>query len=718
MREDNLNIADFLEDKKALFNELTVSIKSVARQDPGALREIMKNFRLVREELIDAGINELEKFLDEIEFSLDMITFTPGRDLMDALLAAEQFIVDYLTSISDEGSSPPDEGRQNDILATIMTSNPQLGGAGEGYSSNERLEEQQEARVTGEMAPEANAAVSSCSQEDNEILLDFLEESADNLSAAEVALMKLEEEPESKEYINEIFRCFHTIKGNSAFLNLGDVSELAHKSESLLDNARSGRISFEGTCATLSFASLDLLKDMIGRLRLAMTGSTYETPPGCHELIKKLEYYNQNLDALKSNPVKQERPSPESRIADEEGSDEHGGGKKSLDQKVKVSTTRMDNLIDAVGELVIATAMVFQEKEIQDTTNPKLARNVSHMGKIVRELQEMAMSLRMVSLKATFQKMTRIVRDLSVKTGVPVDFSFSGEDTELDRNVVEEIGNPLVHMVRNAVDHGIEPSAERLAKGKSGKGIVHLSGYQEGGSVVIKISDDGRGLNKEKILAKARNQGLIKNDAEVTEREIFNLIFQPGFSTADKVTDVSGRGVGMDVVKRNIGNLRGRIEIVSEEGKGTTFYIRLPLTLAIIDGVVVKISDEKFIIPTLSIIETIRAKEEQLSTVIGKGEIFNIRGELLPLFRLHRLFSLEGAKEKPTDGLIVVVNGDGGNCALLVDDLLGKQQVVIKSLDQTFKKLEGISGAAIMGDGRVALILDPQRISKMAQNVN
>ncbi len=381
---------------------------------------------------------------------------------------------------------------------------------------------------------------------------------------------------------------------------------------------------------------------------------------------------------------------------------------------MKVSTQRMDNLIDAVGELVISAAMVFQEKEITDTTNPRLARNISQMGKIVRELQEMAMSLRMVSVKATFQKMARIVRDLSVKTKVPVEFTFSGEDTELDRNVVEEIGNPLVHMVRNAVDHGIEPPAERKALGKPERGNVHLASYQEGGSVIIKLTDDGRGLNKEKILAKAKKTGLIKSDAELTDKEIFNLIFHPGFSTADRVTDVSGRGVGMDVVKRNIDNLRGRTEITSEPGKGTAFTVRLPLTLAIIDGVVVRVSGEKYIIPTLSIIESIRAKEEQLATIVGKGEIFNIRGELLPLFRLHRLFDLHGARENPTEGLIVVLAGDGGNCALLVDELIGKQQVVIKSLDHTFKQLEGISGAAIMGDGRVALILDTQRITKLS----
>jgi two-component system chemotaxis sensor kinase CheA len=709
--------------KDELLRQLDESIRLIDGQQCEAVESILAAVRLLKIEMGINDISSLEKFLDELEFSLDMINYTPGRNLMEALICGEGFLRRSIDALLLDEAAEPDEAEMNDILAGIVTCHPDLTGSCESEETSVEISEDEE----DELKPDTGPMISL---EDKELLNDFIEESNDNLNAAEVALLKLEEEPESNEYINEIFRCFHTIKGNSSFLSLTDINELSHKSESLLDSARTGKVSFSGPCAAIAFESLDMLKEMMVRLKRSTTGTVYETPRELGALIKKLEKFNSQVEAglitfsapsaEHTRPSETVRPSPSSAVMEEEKEEREGNGKNAggSDLKVKVSTKRMDNLIDAVGELVIASAMVFQEREIQETTNPRLGRNISQMGKIVRELQEMAMSLRMVSLKSTFQKMARIVRDLSLRSGVSVDFTFSGEDTELDRNVVEEIGNPLVHMVRNAVDHGIEPPGERKAAGKPEKGSVHLCSYQEGGSVVIKLTDDGRGLNREKILRKAVNVGLIKPDAELAERDIYNLIFEPGFSTADKVTDISGRGVGMDVVRKNIHNLRGRIEISSEFGKGTNFLIRLPLTLAIIDGVVVRVSNEKYIIPTLSIVESIRAKDEQLSTVVGRGEIFSIRGELLPLFRLHRLFGLDGAKEDPTEGLIVIISGDGGNCALLVDDLIGKQQVVIKSLDATFKQLEGISGAAIMGDGRVALILDPQRITRLSMAMN
>ena len=375
---------------------------------------------------------------------------------------------------------------------------------------------------------------------------------------------------------------------------------------------------------------------------------------------------------------------------------------------VKVGTGRLDALIDAVGELVIANAMVSREIAQQNghLAHTKLHQNATHLGKITRELQELAMSMRMVSLRSTFQKMQRVARDISVKSGNPVEFSFSGEDTELDRNVVEEITNPLVHMVRNAVDHGIESREERALVGKPEKGRVHLEAYHAGGDVVIRISDDGKGLDRDAILTKARSLGLVDSGADLNVRDINNLIFHPGFSTAKKVTDISGRGVGMDVVKRNIEKLRGRIDIDSESGVGSTFTVRLPLTLAIIDGMLVSVAGERYIIPTTAIQESLRPEPGQLSKVLGKGEMLNVRGELVPLFRLHELFALEGAQQDPAQALTLIIGDSNKHCALLVDDLLGQQQVVIKSLGNIFDTVEGVSGGAIMGDGRVALILD------------
>jgi two-component system chemotaxis sensor kinase CheA len=317
------------------------------------------------------------------------------------------------------------------------------------------------------------------------------------------------------------------------------------------------------------------------------------------------------------------------------------------------------------------------------------------------------MSLRMIPVKPTFQKMERLARDLSRDFGKKVNFHVHGEDTELDRTVVEDIGDPLVHMVRNSLDHGLEMPADRVAAGKPEAGTVYLKAFHEGGNIVIELSDDGRGINPEKILAKAKKQNLIPEHAQLSKEEILNLIFLPGFSTAEKVTAVSGRGVGMDVVRRNIEKLRGKIEIVSEVGKGSTFRIKLPLTMAIIDGLVVRVGEDRFILPSTSVQMALRPQKEALSTVHGRGEVLDHRGKILPIHRLHRRFSIPGAIENPWEGIIVIVENNGRASALLVDDMVTKQEVVIKPLGGFLQNLAGVSGGAILGDGGIALILDP-----------
>ncbi len=376
-------------------------------------------------------------------------------------------------------------------------------------------------------------------------------------------------------------------------------------------------------------------------------------------------------------------------------------------EAVKVDAARLDQLVDAVGELVIAETMVTQSPELLQDTASDLGRHISQLDKITRELQEMATSLRMVPVRATFQKMARLARDLSKKSGKSVAFSMSGEDTELDKSVVDKIGDPLVHMIRNAVDHGLEDSPEdRVKAGKPEAGKVHLSAYHQGGNIHIEIEDDGRGLNRDAILKKAVERGLVSESEQLSDREVWNLIFEAGFSTASKVTEVSGRGVGMDVVKRNIESLRGQVDIQSETGKGTVFTIRLPLTLAIIDGMVVRVGTERFILPTLSIVVSLRPTEQDLSTVTGRAEMVKLQGKLLPLFHLHEMFHIDGARENPTEGTVVVVESDGKRVALLIDEILGQQQIVIKPLGEALRDLPGIAGGAIMPDGRVGLILD------------
>ena len=377
---------------------------------------------------------------------------------------------------------------------------------------------------------------------------------------------------------------------------------------------------------------------------------------------------------------------------------------KLQSRTVKVDTGKLDNLFDLVGELVIANTLIVGE--MKSVNNNGTSKNLSQLTKITKDIQDQVMSMRMVTLKQTFQKMSRLVRDVSQRSGKKVKFEISGEETELDKNVIEEIADPLVHILRNSVDHGIESEEDRITKGKPNEGTVSLSAFHRGGSIIIEIKDDGKGLQKERILKKAIDKGLVSNQASMTDNQIYNLIFAPGLSTADKVTNISGRGVGMDVVKKNIEKLRGKVDVTSQEGVGSTFTIKLPLTLAIIDGIVVNVGDTKYIIPTVSIEESLQPKEEEISTVKNQGEVVNIRGNLLSLVRLHKLYNINTTKTVPWESIVVVVEGAEGKYGVLVDGLLGQQQVVIKSLGDRFKNVKGISGSAILGDGKVGLILD------------
>jgi two-component system chemotaxis sensor kinase CheA len=343
----------------------------------------------------------------------------------------------------------------------------------------------------------------------------------------------------------------------------------------------------------------------------------------------------------------------------------------------------------------------------------QLTRNFAQLTRITRDLQRVSMSLRMVPIRGMFQKMNRVVRDLSVKAGKQVQLQTEGEETELDRTIVEELNDPLVHMIRNSMDHGIEKPDVRVAHGKPPQGKLFLRAFHEGANIVVEVQDDGAGLNKERILAKAIDKGVIKADEQLSDKEVFDLIFAPGFSTAEKVTDLSGRGVGMDVVRRNVEKLRGKITIASTAGQGTTFTIYLPLTLAIIDGFIVGVGQERFILPTYSVRESFRPTPQMLSSVHERCEMVNVRGRLSPLLRLYDYFGVEARATNPTEGILLLVEYDGQDRCLLVDELLGKQEVVIKSLGDTFKQSQAISGAAILGDGRVGLILDVSTLVKM-----
>jgi two-component system, chemotaxis family, sensor kinase CheA len=566
--------------------------------------------------------------------------------------------------------------------------------------------------------------------DDISLALEFFSEANAHIESAEANLLKLEETPDDSEAVNAIFRSFHTVKGVAGFLNFKQIGALAHAAENLLDLARKGELQIVGEIVDVVLESIDLLKSLLNLLDHAIKkGEPCGTEPRLPALIAKLhaaatgsapsqaanasaaptQAASPTVEqrATEAAPTPATAPSAEAakRPTPPAAEVRHAEGTQG-DGTVKVATDRLDSLINMVGELVISQSMVSQDVAAVATSNHRVLRNLSHLGKITRELQDLSMSMRMVPVQGVFQKMARVVRDISRKAGKEIDFVVVGGETELDRNVVEAIGDPLVHMVRNSVDHGIEPPSERLACGKSRAGKLELRARHQAGQIIIEIADDGRGLNTDRILKKAIETGIVAKDDQLTEQQVFQLIFAAGLSTAEKVTDISGRGVGMDVVRKNVEALRGRIDIQSEAGRGTTFSIHLPLTLAVIDGMVVRVGSERYIIPITSIEQSIRPKLEQLSTVQAQGEMCMVRNRLLPLVRLHRLFGVKPRTENPAESLVVIVQDNQRRCCLLVDELLGQQQVVIKSLGESIGVVRGVSGGAILGDGSVSIILD------------
>jgi two-component system, chemotaxis family, sensor kinase CheA len=374
---------------------------------------------------------------------------------------------------------------------------------------------------------------------------------------------------------------------------------------------------------------------------------------------------------------------------------------------VRVAIDKIDSMINLVGELVITQSMLDTFREDFDPARlPLLQQGLIQLARHARELQESVMGIRMLPIASVFNRFPRLVRDLSQKLGKQVKLELHGEQTELDKTVLEKIGDPMVHLVRNAIDHGLEMPDKRRAAGKHEMGTLKLDAFHRGGNIVVEVSDDGAGLNREAIVNKAIERGLIASGEGLSEEAVGELIFQPGFSTAAVTTDLSGRGVGMDVVRRNVSDLGGTVTIRSKPGQGSVFTITLPLTLAIIDGLTAAVGEERYIVPLVSIVESVQLKPEALKTVVGGGELFRFRGEYLPVLRLHELFGCEGAKRSIEDGLLIVVEGDGSRVGLFVDGLVGQQQAVVKSLEANYRRVQGVSGATILADGAVALIVD------------
>ncbi|RPJ09874.1 MAG: chemotaxis protein CheA, partial [Deltaproteobacteria bacterium] len=591
------------------------------------------------------------------------------------------------------------------------------------------------------------------------LLRDFISEAMEHLESIELNIINLEQSPDDKEYLNAIFRPFHTIKGVSGFLNLKEINRFTHAVESLLDDVRSGALKITREMIDFVLEAVDLLKSMILDLKAHVdsnrTGfSQFELEPYLDRIafLQKREGEAGAVrrdgsgdspplgEILASKGIVSEKDISEALEDQRKGQSQLRIGEilvrenkarpkqviealreqKEMETRrgesaVKVDTQKLDNLIDMVGELVIAQSLIQQNPVFSSIHDQKLNRDLSHLRRITTDLQKTSMALRMIPIRQTFQRMIRLVRDLAKKSGKRADLVMSGEETEIDRNMVEALSDPLVHLIRNAVDHGIEMPEKRKEAGKPANGQIALRAYQKGGHIVIEVEDDGQGLNHARILKKARDRGLVPEDAVLTPPQTEALIFEAGFSTVEQVSEISGRGVGMDVVKKAIEKLRGKIEVSSAEGKGCRFVMRVPLTLAIMDGIIVRVGGERYIIPAVFIKETLRPRREEVTTIQNKGDLIKVRNSLLPLIRLHHLLGVDPLRKEPWEGLAVVVENDGSQKALMIDELLGNQEVVIKNLGERLKTVEGVAGATIMGDGQVGLILDVHGIFQIDQ---
>ena len=703
----------FLEQEEARLQDFEEGILALEK-DPqgGALTELRGTLHTMKGEAGVVGAEEITSVCHKLEDYLD----ASGPARSTELLMEVRDWLDRAIHAHCDGQKP---AGTEALIA-------KLGHAiGEVGTIPEQTSHRTNPIVEKPAATDAPALMTAIEIGDKDLAKEFVAEAQEYFESADENLLILENDPANAEAIGAVFRAFHTIKGVAGFLGLKPICDLSHQAETLLDMVRNGKKPFAGNVVEVTFRALDMLKTLVADVNQAVLSSTAFVPrPELVGIIARLQDVISGHEPLVETSARTDAATPavkpQTAEPSEDGAAESPEEKPTSDvgaaikQAVKIDADRLDLLIDTIGELVIAESMVTQDREIKSLRSLRVEKNLAHLGKITRMLQDMSMSMRMVPIEATFRKMTRLVRDLAKKAGKRVELTLVGKETELDRAMVDKLNDPLVHMIRNSVDHGLEPEAERVAADKSPAGHVTLKAYHRGGSIHIEVTDDGRGLDRDAILAKGIERGLIQPDQNLSDKEIYALIFEPGFSTAKQITEISGRGVGMDVVRRTLDSLRGNILIETVRGKGSTFTLVLPLTTAIIDGITVRVGTDTYIIPTLSIVESFKPTADMLSTVTGKGEMIRFRNSLLPLFRLSRLFAIADGVQDASRATVVVVEDNDKQTALVVDELLGQQQTVIKSLGEAIGTVTGVSGASILADGRPGLILDVGGIVKLA----
>ncbi|MFN8847287.1 MAG: chemotaxis protein CheA [Bdellovibrionales bacterium] len=571
---------------------------------------------------------------------------------------------------------------------------------------------------------------------ERELKLGFLDEAAQAIDETEQCFLNLESGEDQTENLNKIFRLAHNLKGSSKAVGFSQFGEFTHEFESFILKVKNKQLPTNKVIVSLLLEGNDYLSEMVEKLKYDLdlvfefdellnkikNPQVNQTDNTIEEEVKSAELQPSNVELKVEAEAhhKSELEVPQEIVQDNKFDDSTNkkiskpkSSQANQDESIRVSISKLEKLVNFVGEMVILQSVL---KEMANhSRTPNLLKTVHELEKVGKEIQEISMGLRLVPIKPVFQKMSRIVRDTALALNKNVELVLKGEETELDKTILEKINDPLTHLVRNAVDHGVESKEKRESSEKPEKGTVQLSAFNRSGRLIIEVTDDGGGLNPEILIQKAIQKGVLKEGTKLTSKEAFNLVFAPGFSTKEVVTDVSGRGVGMDVVKTNIQDLGGEVIIESQLGKGTTFQISLPLTLAIMDAMTVSYSGHKFIIPLSHVHETVPTKDHPVQNTHMMGDILLLRGENLKLIRLGDLFGIKS--DKPFEQMITMVIRTGSQpFALLVDDIIGQGQVVTKELSPELRGILGVSGSTILGDGKPALILEPPEFLKRKIN--
>lgn len=582
----------------------------------------------------------------------------------------------------------------------------------------------------------------------DDMLDQYLTSATDLLDTVDKNLVDMEKEPANATLISETFGAVHSLKGNSGFMGFNEIEEISMEMETILDCVRNKSLDIDSNIVTILLSNTEVIRNRLDKIGKGSVKKDSEPQPEVIsapvEVAKPVETINASLPASKPLPAPPiqapkpttiepsvaEAPKPSIAVATPIKPEATGsagakprptanqGGNMPYQQKkdIRVDTNKIDKLFDLVGELITIESMVTNSQDLTGLDLPNFSKSANMLNKITRELQEISMSIRMMPLEGSFNKMKRLVRDVSLKMNKKVELVVFGQQTEMDKNVIDEIADPLVHILRNSIDHGVETPELRIERGKPEVGKVVLGARYEGNEILISVEDDGGGINRDMVLRKAEEKGILKMAPELmSDREVFALVFEPGFSTAKEITDISGRGVGMDVVKKNIEKLRGSIDVASQYGKGTKITLRIPLTLAIMEAMVIRIGSTLYALPILSLRESFRPQDGMVNVTMDGLEVVKVRDEILPIIRLHEAFAIEDSCTDLADGILLLIESKERKVCLFADDIVGQQQAVIKGLSSYIGKVPGITGCMVTGDGSIGLILDIESLIDLAQ---